>query len=451
MKVSKFGGTSLADADRVRKVCEIVASDADRRIIVVSAPGKRRQGDIKVTDLLIACGRAFLERGEAKAELDAVVDRFCEIQRDMDLAESIASEIAEDLERRLRGDASDPGRFLDALKAGGEDNCARLMAEALCARGLNAHRVSPKDAGMILSDEYGNACVLPESYKRLAKLRHAPGVSVFPGFFGHTKDGAIATFPRGGSDITGAIISAAVKADLYENFTDVDSVFAADPRIVENPQPISELTYHEMRELSYSGFDVFHDEAVLPAVHARVPISIKSTIRPEAPGTMILPQRQYTPGEAVGIAGTDGFCTIFLEKYLMNRMVGFVRRLLQVLEEENLAFEHAPSGIDNVSVILREEAFTPEVEQRVLARLSAELTPDDVRVERGLALVMIVGEGMRHAIGVANRAAKALADAGVNIEMINQGASEISMMFGVKSEDCPKAVRALYGAFFGQA
>jgi aspartate kinase len=449
VKVAKFGGTSLASAEQIRKVCRIVASDAERRIVVVSAPGKRHPSDTKVTDLLIAAAKARLQGGSGRDEIRAVIARYDEIKRDLGLPQAVLDEIAANFHGLIDADRSDPGCFTDALKAAGEDNCARLFAQALRTdEGLDAHYLSPRDAGLLLSGEFGNAQVLPESYDNLARvLSQAPGVTVFPGFFGYTRDGHVATFPRGGSDITGAILAAAIHADVYENFTDVDSVFAADPRMVEHPRAITELTYQEMRELSYAGFGVFHEEAIQPAIHAEVPICICNTNRPDAPGTRIVPKRAQRAVQVTGIAGSDRFCSLYLSKYLMNREIGFFRRLLQIFEEEKLPIQHIPSGIDNVSVILREKNFSPEVEKRLCSRVAAELAPDSMTVERGLALVMIVGEGMHHALGVAGRAATALARAKVNIEMINQGSSEISMMFGVKADDHARAVRALYEEF----
>ncbi|MCK5850818.1 MAG: aspartate kinase [Kiritimatiellae bacterium] len=448
MKVCKFGGSSLADADQVKKVCDIILSDADRRVVVVSAPGKRSTDDVKVTDLLIACAEKKLAGGSTKEELSAVVDRFAGIAGELDLPESVIVDIAEDLRGRLTMDFDTDARFMDAMKAAGEDCCAKLVAATLIKLGAKARYMNPLDGGMILSDEYGNAVVRPESYEKLACVGDFDGVTVFPGFFGYTVDGAIVTFPRGGSDITGSILAAAIKAEVYENFTDVDSVCAVDPGIVPDVVPIQEITYREMRELSYAGFGVLHDEAIVPAVHAGIPICIKNTNAPDLPGTSIVPERVHTEGRVVGIAASGGFCTVFVGKYLMNRQMGFGRNLLQVFEEEGLSYEHTPSGIDNMSVILKEACFDEKKEQHVLTRIKSELDVDDVYVERGLGIVMVVGEGMRYAIGLSARAADALAKAGVNIEMINQGASEISIMFGVKAEDCDKAVAALYDAFF---
>lgn len=448
MKVCKFGGSSLADASHVSQVCDIVAWDVARRIVVVSAPGCVHEDRAKVTDMLIRCAEERLAGGNGTAALQAVVDRFAAIQEGLGLDRSVVEGIAKDLEERLASDPSHRARFLDRVKAGGEDNCARLVAAALVERGLDAAYRSPREAGLLLSDEYGNAQLLDESYEKLSRLAEAESIIVFPGFFGFTQEGEVVTFPRGGSDITGSILAAAVQAEVYENFTDVDSVFSADPRIVPDASPIDELTYREMRELSYAGFGVLHDEAIIPAVRAGVPICIRSTNRPDSGGTTIVPEHRHSVARVVGIASSEGFCTIYVSKYLMNREIGFGRRLLQIFEDEALSYEHMPSGIDNLSIIFDEDKFDAPTQERVLTRIRTELKVDDVEVERGLALIMLVGEGMRYTVGLAARATKALGDAGVNIEMMNQGSSEISMMFGVKRADLAKAVQSLHGAFF---
>lgn len=449
MKVVKFGGSSVANAEQISKIIDVVVADADRRIVVVSAPGKRHDGDAKVTDLLIALANTVLEGADHEAALQTVVSRYAEIQQDLDLPESIVASIETDLRGRIENRGANDLQFMDTMKASGEDNNAKVIAEAFTKKGFPAKYINPGEAGMLLSDEFGNAEVLPESFGKLAALKEESDIVIFPGFFGSTLAGEVATFPRGGSDITGAILAAAVKADVYENFTDVDSVYAMDPRIVPNAPAIELMTYREMRELAYAGFGVFHDEAIIPAVHAQIPICIKNTNRPGAPGTMIVPERKYEQTEVAGVSSAEGFCAIYIDKYMMNREVGFGRRLLQILEEEGISYEHTPSGIDNMSIILQSKELGADKEQGVLSRISAELAPDSVSVEHGLALLMVVGEGMNYAVGMAARATRALGDAGVNIEMINQGASEISMMFAVKDIDRKKAVRALGSAFFG--
>jgi aspartate kinase len=448
MKVCKFGGSSVASAAQITKVCDIVEADPERRIVVVSAPGKREKNDAKVTDLLIACAEARIDGESADKPLEQVIERFASICQELGVDESILADITENLTATVMGDTSHAGRYLDAVKAAGEDNCARLVTGELCRRGLNARYVNPGEAGLLLSDEYGNARLLPESPAKLASLRDADGIVVFPGFFGYTPEGEVVTFSRGGSDITGSILAAAVEAEVYENFTDVDSVLAADPSIVPHAAPVPEITFREMRELSYAGFGVLHDEAIIPAVRSGIPICIKNTNAPEQPGTMIVPEHVRVASRVVGTAGSDGFCTIYVRKYLMNREIGFGRRLLQIFEEEGISFEHAPSGIDDMSVIIREKDLPEETEKVLVERISRELNADNICVERGLALVMVVGEGMHDEIGLACKVTKAFADAKVNIEMINQGSSEISMMFGVKSSDMASAIASLHKALF---
>ena len=337
MKVAKFGGTSLASADQIRKVCSIVLSDPERRLIVVSAPGKRFREDIKVTDMLISCAKAGLENSDTGSKLQAVVSRYADIASELGISGDIVRTIAADLEARVHGDKTDRDRYTDSLKAAGEDNCARLVAAYLQSTGAAALYVNPKDAGLLLSDEFGNAQVLPQSYDNLKSLSESSGIVIFPGFFGYSLAGEIVTLPRGGSDITGSILSAAVNADLYENFTDVDNVYSANPNLIESPRPIKELTYREMRELSYAGFSVFQEEALLPVYRKGIPVCIKNTNNPGAPGTTIVKERFNITNPVAGIASDSDFCFIYIGKYLMNREVGFGRKVLQILEEEHIS------------------------------------------------------------------------------------------------------------------
>ncbi|TCP23531.1 aspartate kinase [Scopulibacillus darangshiensis] len=448
MKIVKFGGTSLATGNQVRKVFDIVMSDPERRIVVVSAPGKRYPEDIKVTDLLIACAEHYLRFGEGREQFEAVIGRYASIADDLGLAEEIVNTIHDDLLKRLNGNRKNPQKYMDAVKASGEDNHAKLVAAYFQSQDIEAHYVNPKEAGLWVSDEPGGAQVLSESYDALYKLRDRSGILIFPGFFGYNKADEIVTFSRSGSDITGSILANAVKADLYENFTDVDAVFSVNPTIVNNPKEVHELTYREMRELAYAGFTVLHDEALIPAFRARIPVNIKNTNHPYKPGTRIVYEREHTNGPVNGIASDNGFCSIYIEKYLLNKEVGFGRRLLSILEEFGLSFEHMPSGIDDISVILRQDQIPDHLEKRIVSRIKEDLDADHVMVRHDLSLIMLVGEGMRNNVGTAARASNALAQAEVNIEMINQGSSEVSMMFGVKEKDEKRAVQALYEEFF---
>lgn len=448
MKVVKFGGSSLASGAQLDKVFHIVTSDPARKAVVVSAPGKRYAEDTKVTDLLIACAEQYLASGSAPELAEAVVERYALIATELQLGQSIIEKIRDDLFTLLEGDKSNPEQYLDAVKASGEDNNAKLIAAYFRYKGVKAEYVNPKDAGLFVTNEPGNAQVLPESYQNLYRLRERDGLIIFPGFFGFSKDGDVITFSRSGSDITGSILANGLQADLYENFTDVDAVYSVNPSFVENPKEISELTYREMRELSYAGFSVFHDEALIPAFRAGIPVQIKNTNNPSAEGTRVVSKRDNTNGPVVGIASDTGFCSIYISKYLMNREIGFGRRALQILEEHDLTYEHVPSGIDDITIILRQGQMDAATERSVIKRIEEDLHADEVIVEHHLALIMVVGEAMRHNVGTTARAAKALSEAQVNIEMINQGSSEVSMMFGVKEAEERKAVQALYQEFF---
>ena len=452
MKVCKFGGSSLADAKQLNKVIDIVLADPARRIVVVSAPGKRHSGDTKVTDLLIELAQVATKGENTDRQFGAVVERYAEIATELKLGEEIGREIEMDLMDRLAQVSKlEPAEFMDLMKASGEDNNAKLVAVAFAARGRKARYASPKDTGMVLTGPFGDATLDPASYATLSRaFSNFDGIVIYPGFFGYTAEGKVATFPRGGSDITGSILAAAVCADVYENFTDVDSVYPVDPRIVpEVSEGIPTMTYREMRELAYAGFGVFADEAVIPAVKARIPINIRNTNHPSEPGTMIQQSRRVVPGTVVGIASADDFCNIVVEKYLMNREVGFGRRLLQVLEDEGISYEHMPSGVDSQCIVVKGKVLPKEAEHKVVQAIKRELKPDFVAVERDITIVMVVGEGMCYTPGMLAKACLALASAGISMSMVNQGSSEVSFMLAIRRQDRDTAVRALYKAFFG--
>ncbi len=452
MKVCKFGGSSLADAKQLNKVIDIVLADPARRIVVVSAPGKRHSGDTKVTDLLIELAQVATKGENTDRQFGAVVERYAEIATELKLGEEIVREIEMDLMDRLAQVSKlEPAEFMDLMKASGEDNNAKLVAVAFAARGRKARYASPKDTGMVLTGPFGDATLDPASYATLSRaFSNFDGIVIYPGFFGYTAEGKVATFPRGGSDITGSILAAAVCADVYENFTDVDSVYPVDPRIVpEVSEGIPTMTYREMRELAYAGFGVFADEAVIPAVKARIPINIRNTNHPSEPGTMIQQSRRVVPGTVVGIASADDFCNIVVEKYLMNREVGFGRRLLQVLEDEGISYEHMPSGVDSQCIVVKGKVLPKEAEHKVVQAIKRELKPDFVAVERDITIVMVVGEGMCYTPGMLAKACLALASAGISMSMVNQGSSEVSFMLAIRRQDRDTAVRALYKAFFG--
>lgn len=448
MKVVKFGGSSLASAGQLEKVFNIVQSDSERRFVVVSAPGKRNAEDTKVTDALIKYYREYVDGKDVTASQEWIINRYQAMVDELGFSANSMKKIAENIISLANLPINDNEFLYDTFLSAGEDNNAKLIAEYFTFRGLPARYVHPKKAGIIVSSEPGNARILPSSYDKIEELRNAEEVLIIPGFFGVTVDNQICTFSRGGSDITGSIVAAGVKADLYENFTDVDGIFAAHPGIIKHPHSIKELTYREMRELAYAGFSVLHDEALLPAYRGRIPLVIKNTNNPSHPGTRIVLDHTDQTLPVVGIATDDGFVSINISKYLMNREVGFGRKVLQILEDLNIRFEHMPTGIDDLSIVLRNRELTPIKEAEILRQLKTKMEVDKAEIEHGLSIIMIVGENMKSHVGVTATATSALSDQNVNLAMISQGASEVSVMFVVKTEEKEKALQALYAAFF---
>ena len=448
MKVIKFGGSSLASATQLEKVLNIVKSDPERRFVVVSAPGKRNDEDTKVTDALIKYYKHYIKGADVKADQEWIINRYQAMVDELGFKSKEMVNIAKAITDLATLPIEDNNFLYDTFLAAGEDNNAKLIAEYFRNNDIEARYIHPREAGILVSSEPGNARILPGSYDKLEELRESDEVLIIPGFFGVTSDNQICTFSRGGSDITGSIVAAGVKADLYENFTDVDGIFAAHPGVVHEPHSIQELTYREMRELAYAGFAVLHDEALMPAYRANIPVVIKNTNNPHHPGTLITTSRKVKHAPVVGIASDQGFASIYISKYLMNRELGFGRRLLEVLEKLALSYEHMPSGIDDITIVLREDQLTTEIENRLMAQLQEVLAPDELRITHHLSMIMIVGEGMRQRIGVTAESTMALAKEKINLEMINQGSSEVSIMFGIKKEQEEKAIKALYRTFF---
>jgi aspartate kinase len=417
--VCKFGGTSLADAGQIRKVAAIVNADPRRRFVVVSAPGKRYKDDQKITDLLLACQQVAAAHLSFAEPLGIIRERYAEIARDLDVA-AIDEQIAE-LERELEKLATEQPSLAtrDWVAARGEYFHACLIADFLHAEFVPAGEC-------IFFDDEGR--LDPVSYENLAaRMSRANQLYVVPGFYGRDAEGRIKTFPRGGSDITGAVVARAVGANVYENWTDVSGLLMADPRVVQNPKPIGEVTYRELRELAYMGASVLHEETIFPAAQAGIPINIRNTNAPEDPGTWILPQREDSHA-IVGIAGRSGFTMIFIEKALMNTQLGFGRRALEVLETHGVSWEHMPSAIDSMSIIIADEELKEEEGSGsklpgILRELRRVLEPDRLETETGLAMIATVGQGMAHRIGVSCRLFGAVGDADVNVRMISHGDS----------------------------
>ena len=448
MKVVKFGGSSLASAGQLEKVLQIIKADPERRFVIVSAPGKRCTQDTEVTDALIKYYRDYVAGNDVTKHQQWIIQRY----RDMALELQLKPNILERISKSFQKLASLPienNKFLyDTFLAAGENNNAKLIAAYFRQNGVDARYVHPREAGLIVSSEPGNARLLPSSYDKIEELNEADEVLIIPGFFGVTKDDQICTFSRGGSDITGSIIAAGVKADLYENFTDVDGIFAAHPGIIHMPHSIPELTYREMRELAYAGFTVLHDEALIPAYRGKIPLVIKNTNNPTHPGTKIVLKHSNRDFTVVGIAADAHFTSINMSKYLMNREIGFGRKVLQILEDLNIRWEHMPTGIDDLSIILRDRELTPIKEEEILRQLRQKLEVDHAEIEHDLSIIMIVGEKMKSHIGLTATATKALSDNHINIQMISQGSSEVSIMIVINSKQEKAAIKALYKAFF---
>ena len=429
--VCKFGGSSVADAERIRNILSVVQLDSRRRYVVVSAPGKRNKTDKKITDLLLLCHELAEEQLDIDEPFHLIRERYLEIARDLEVGLDVERLLAE-LDREIRSGAS-----RDFVASRGEYLCARIVADSFQGQFVDA-------ADHIIIN--GEGFVVEASYGNLAAALSGKGLYVIPGFYGASPEGEVTTFSRGGSDITGAIIARAVGAVVYENWTDVSGFLMSDPEIVVNPKPMRTVTYREIRELAYMGANVFHEEAIFPVSREKIPINIRNTHYPTDPGTMIVHHRDTKDRVVVGIAGKTGFTIIFVEKLLMNREVGFGRRLFSILEAHGISFEHAPSGIDTMSVIISDSQLKGK-KDRVLEDIKKQLEPDRVEMISGFALIATVGEGMAYRPGIAARLFSSLANAGISIRVIDQGSSEINIIIGVETADFENAVRAIYQAF----
>ena len=436
-KVVKFGGSSLANAEQFKKVARIIQKDESRRYIIPSAPGKRTPDDTKVTDMLYSCYNLAIMEDEYEEEfeeqLSAIRARYDDIIEGLGLAVDLTEEfktIRTNFTRKAGRDyAASRGEYLNGI----------LMAAYLGYEFIDAADVIFFDAAGNFDGEKTNAVLS-------AKLDETER-AVIPGFYGSMPDQKVKTFSRGGSDITGSIVARAIKADMYENWTDVSGFLIADPRVVKNPKAIDVITYRELRELSYMGATVLHEDAIFPVRREGIPINIRNTNAPDDAGTMIVEDTCKKPAYTItGIAGKKGFCSLFIEKSLMNTEIGFGRKVLQVLEEQGISFEHVPSGIDTMTVFIHQDEFA-EKEQQVIAGIHRMVNPDYMELESDLALIAVVGRGMRSNRGTAARIFAALAHANINVKMIDQGSSELNVIIGVKNEDFEGAVKAIYDIF----
>ncbi len=441
LKVAKFGGTSVATAAQLLKVKAIIAADPGRRLIVPSAPGKASSGDTKVTDLLYLAQQLGAKRQPIGQVWDGIAARFTSIISELKLNLDLAPAL-EEVRGRIQA-----GCTPDYAASRGEALHGRVLAALLGAEYVDAAEVVHFDRSGRLD---------PKTFAAIKARCSGPHHYVIPGFYGSSPDGEVKTFSRGGSDVTGAIVARACEVALYENWTDVSGVLMTDPRVVPEAKPITEITYRELRELSYMGASVLHEEAVFPvrdfpSQGKGIPINIRNTNKPEDPGTMIVAERDAGHQVVVGIAGTKGFTVVNVEKALMNAEVGFGRRLLDVFESLGVSYEHTPTGIDTMSVVVSDKQLIDAKGiskiDRIVDDITGAVKPDTVKVVPGMAMIATVGQGMNHAIGTAARLFTALAKARVNVRMIDQGSSEQNIIVGIEENDLATAIRAIYNEF----
>lgn len=425
----------MADGNIIKAVKEIIESDAERRFIVVSAPGKRYSGDTKVTDLLYECHKILLKDGVCKAGFAPVRARFSSIVRELNIGFDIET-LLDETERLI-----DERKSEDFTVSRGEYLCAKIAAEVFGAKFIDAADVIFFDSGGYLDAN--------RTYKTIDAACAKCGFAVFPGYYGTGADGKVKTFSRGGSDITGAIVARAVCASIYENWTDVSGFFACDPRLVDLPAQIKSLSYKELRELSYMGAEVLHTESIFPVSSANIPIKIKNTFRPQDEGTDIIPVSRFVPRSNIvtGIAGKKNYTVIQIEKTMMNSERGFIQNVLEVLQKENIYAEHIPIGIDNMSIVIANDRLSETGLKTLIDKIKLAVMPESVRVS-DIALIAVVGHGMSSSVGTSGRLLNALAEVGVNVRMVDLGSSETSIVIGVGNYDFERSIRAIYNEFF---
>ena len=437
IKVVKFGGSSLADANQFRKVADIIKSDDKRKYVVPSAPGKRFSDDIKVTDMLYKCCELAVSGEDFTDDFQIIKDRYNGIISDL----GVNISLDEDFDIITNELKNHPARDFAASR--GELLNGKILAAYLGYNFVDA-------ADVIVFDTKGQL-LLDDTVKAIrAKMKDLDN-AVIPGFYGKTTEGVIKTFSRGGSDVTGSIIANAVNAEIYENWTDVSGFLIADPRIVENPEAIETITYRELRELAYMGASVLHEDAIFPVRSAGIPINIRNTNRPQDAGTMIVSNdydfsRESLGHTITGIAGKKGFSTINIEKAMMNNELGFGMKVLNVLYQNGISFEHMPSGIDTMSITVDSAKLEP-VREKVLAEIRREVNPDHLEIEDGIAILAVVGRRMKNTRGTVARVFAAMAHARINVKLIDQGSSELNVIIGVSENDLPEAIRRIYDMF----
>lgn len=450
-KCAKFGGSSVANAEQIKKICHIVLSDKDIRAVTVSAPGKRYDGDVKVTDLLIDLYEKFRNKDEKyKNSLDLVIKRYEGIVNDLKLDKYILEEFRDILNSHLEN-IEDYFYLENAIKACGEDFNARLIAKYIKSLGVNCSYLSPKEAGILVEHTLSEPVILEKTYENFKKFKDKEELFIIPGFFAYTPQGKIITFQRGGSDISGSIIARGLECDIYENYTDMSYIYSAHPNLIKNPKEITNITYKKMRELSYNGFEIFQEDAVAPLLSHNIKIHVKNTNDPNNGGTIIETKRDdVDQNPIIGISNVGDFISFNITEYLMNKKIGYIKKLLDIFEYQHIPVEHIPTGIDSLAILVRKKYINSEFQmQNLINTIKSNFSSDEFEIIDNISAIAIVGEGLSQIIGKSlYKISKVLYEEDIKLEAIIQGASKNSVFVFINKKYEKIAIEKLYKEFF---
>ncbi|MDY3006242.1 aspartate kinase [Anaerococcus porci] len=450
-KTAKFGGSSVANSTQIKKVCDIVLNDKEICAVVVSAPGKRYSNDIKVTDLLIDLYEKYRNKDpKYKEQLENIIKRYEEIVLDLKLDEKLLDDFRLILNKYL--DEIDDSFYLEnAIKSCGEDFNARLIAKYISSLGYKCSYLSPKEAGILVEHTINEPIILEETYNNIKRFKDDDRLFIIPGFYAISPQGKIITFQRGGSDITGSIVARGLECDIYENFTDMSYIYTAHPNLIDNPKPITNITYREMRELSYNGFEIFQEDAVAPLLKNNIKIQVKNTNDPNNGGTIIETKRNnIKENPIIGISNVGDFLAFNITEYLMNKQVGYINKLLDIFEYQHIPVEHIPTGIDSLSILIRKKYITSEFQmQNIINTIKTNFDFDEFEIIDDLSAIAIVGEGLKNIMTqTLYKISKTFDEENIKLEAIIQGASNNSLFVFIKKENEKLAIQKLYKEFF---
>lgn len=450
-KIAKFGGSSVANAEQIKKVCNIILNDNDIRAVVVSAPGKRFDSDIKVTDLLIKLCKEYRNDDERyKKTINTILDRYDEIISDLNIDKSLLDTYRNILEKNLT-EIEDHFYMENAIKSCGEDFNARLIAEYIKSLDIKCRYLSPKEAGIIVEHTLNKPIILEETYDNLNKFKNEDVLFIVPGFYAYSPQGKILTFKRGGSDLTGSILARGLDCDIYENYTDMNYIYAANPKLIDKPRPITNITYREMRELSYNGFEIFQEDAVTPLLSKSIKIQVKNTNDPNNGGTIIETKRNNVDeNPIIGISNVGDFLAFNITEYLMNQETGYIKKLLDIFEYQHIPVEHIPTGIDSLSILIRKKYITSEFQmQNIINTIKSNFNYDHFDITDNISAIAIVGEGLKNImVETLYKISKVFYEEKIKLESIIHGASNNSIFVFVNKKDEENAINALYNELF---